>query len=63
MRLSIAHLTLPAILMVGAVADAQVVEVGDVPTYSFEQAYNTMGSSKASDFLGKPILVDFWGTR
>jgi hypothetical protein len=49
--------------MIGDVADAQVVEVGDVPTYSFEQAYNTMGSSKASDFLGKPILVDFWGTR
>ena len=63
MRLNIAHLALPAILMVGAVADAQVVEVGDVPNYAFEQAYNTMGSTKASDFLGKPVFVEFWGTR
>jgi hypothetical protein len=54
---------MPAVLMVGAVANAQVVNVGDNPTYAFEQAYNTMGSTKASDFLGKPILVDFWGTR
>jgi hypothetical protein len=49
--------------MVGSAADAQVVNVGDVPSYAFEQAYNTMGASKAGDFLGKPILVDFWGTR
>ena len=63
MKKSIALLTLPAILAIGATADAQVVNVGDVPTYSLEKAFNTMGSSKASDFLGKPILVDFWGTR
>ena len=63
MRLNLTYLVMPAVLMVGAVANAQVVNVGDNPTYAFEQAYNTRGSTKASDFLGKPILVDFWGTR
>ncbi|MFT7517754.1 MAG: hypothetical protein ACI84O_001555 [Myxococcota bacterium] len=63
MRLNLTHLILPAALMVGSVAHAQVVEVGDVPTYAFEQAHNTMGSTKASDFLGKPVFVEFWGTR
>ena len=42
---------------------AQAVIAGDVPSYSLEKAFNAMGATKAEDFRGKPILVDFWGTR
>jgi len=41
-----------------------VVSVGDTPAYSFnEEAFNTMGAAQASDFAGKPVLVEFWGTK
>ena len=46
-----------------AAASAQVVEVGDTPDFKLSEAYNTMGATGAADFRGKPILIDFWGTR
>jgi len=39
------------------------VDVGDKPQWKLSQAYNAMGATSAEDFLGKPVLVDFWGTR
>lgn len=53
-------------LVVGALtasAGAQAVEVGDTPDYSLKSAFNTMGVSGAKDLRGKPVLIDFWGTR
>ena len=37
--------------------------VGDTPKWKLSQAYNAMGASSSEDFLGKPVLIDFWGTR
>lgn len=40
------------------------VKVGDQPEYKFRQPlFNGMGVSSLADFRGKPLLVDFWGTR
>ena len=40
------------------------VSVGDTPSYSFnEETFNTMGAAAAADFAGKPVLVEFWGTK
>ncbi|MBC8370274.1 MAG: hypothetical protein H8E25_09755 [Planctomycetes bacterium] len=63
MRLNLAYLILPAALILGASANAQTVGPGDSPSYAFEQAYNSMGSLKSLDFLGKPVFIEFWGTR
>lgn len=43
---------------------AEVVEVGDKPSYSFQTApTNSMGISSLEELRGKPVLVEFWGTR
>jgi len=40
------------------------VSVGDTPSYTFqEEAFNTMGATSGADFVGKPVLVEFWGTK
>lgn len=39
------------------------VGVGDTPAFQFTNAYNTMGAKGSEDFRGKPVLIDFWGTR
>ncbi len=40
------------------------VKAGDQPEYKFrEPLFNGMGASSLADFRGKPVLVDFWGTR
>ena len=44
-------------------AQNETVIPGDSPSYTFREAYNSMGASKSGDFLGKPVLVDFWGTK
>ncbi len=39
-------------------------QVGDQPEYKFREApFNGMGVTSLADFRGKPLLVDFWGTR
>ena len=52
-----------AIGLLTAPADAQV-SVGEKPTYSFRTApVNGMGIKSLEDLRGKPVLVEFWGTR
>jgi len=36
----------------------------DARPYTFEEApANSMGVKGMGDLLGKPVLIDFWGTR
>lgn len=40
------------------------VNPGDVPAYSWRTSpFQSNGASSLEDFRGKPVLVDFWGTR
>lgn len=40
------------------------VEVGEVVDFTFRHAVSgSMGESSLADFRGKPVLIDFWGTR
>lgn len=40
------------------------VAVGDEVSYDFRSALvNSRGADSLSDFKGKPVLVEFWGTR
>ena len=58
--------TLRASLALGlltALASSQV-EVGDTPEYSFRKPpLNSLGLSNLDDLQGRPLLVEFWGTR
>ena len=55
--------TLSGALLVSASHAQGSVDVGDAPKWKLSQAHNAMGASGSEDFLGKPVLVDFWGTR
>lgn len=40
------------------------VSVGDHPTYTFGgPLLNGMGLTSLSELQGKPVFVEFWGTR
>jgi outer membrane protein assembly factor BamE (lipoprotein component of BamABCDE complex) len=40
------------------------IKVGDSVSYSWRSPLvNGMGRSSLEDFLGTPVLVEFWGTR
>lgn len=42
---------------------AQVQE-GDVPDYQFRSVpFNSLGINSLDDLRGKPVFVEFWGTR
>ena len=59
-------LTLAAALLVAA-PEAQAggqVEVGSKASHTFSTApVNSMGVKSLKDLRGKPVLVEFWGTR
>jgi len=56
-------LVLAALALVAA-APAAFAGVGDKPVYKFRTApVNAMGVTSLADLRGKPVLVDFWGTR
>ena len=41
-----------------------VIDVGDTASFSFRgPLVNGMGLKSLDDLRGKPVLVDFWGTR
>ena len=43
---------------------AQTVEVGDTPSFSFRNdPLQGSGIKSLSDLQGKPVLVEFWGTK
>ena len=66
---------LPSLLAIAAVVPAVVaatvptatqsaVEVGDEVAYTFRAApLNAMGITGLDELRGKPVLVEFWGTR
>lgn len=40
------------------------IQVGAVATYQFRAApVNARGVNSLDDLRGKPVLIDFWGTR
>lgn len=41
----------------------QGVEVGDAPAHTFRNLDNGMGVRSLSDLRGKPVFVEYWGTR
>lgn len=52
-----------AVLAGGAQAQSTVAP-GDTPTYSWHAVpFQAAGPVNLEDFRGKPVLVDFWGTR
>ena len=53
-----------AFLAVVALAPFAGAGVGDTPVYKFRQApVNALGVTSLADLHGKPVVVDFWGTR
>jgi hypothetical protein len=53
------------LLALAGTAQAQsTVAPGDLPTYSWRGTpYQAEGPVSLEDFRGKPVLIDFWGTR
>lgn len=58
-------LGLAAGAFLGAPALTQgVAEVGAKPTYSFRDVpVNSLGLKSLEELRGKPVLIEFWGTR
>ena len=51
-------------LATSAVHAQSTVMPGDAPAYAWHTAlFQGSGASSMEDFRGKPVLVDFWGTR
>ena len=43
---------------------AGIVKTGDVPQYTWRTPLvNGMGVTSLEELHGKPVLLDFWGTR
>lgn len=51
-------------LLMGGVAQAQTVaKVGNKMTHTFnEPLVNSQGVKSLADLLGRPVVVEFWGT-
>ncbi len=55
--------TVAAIICAASPVVAQV-QPGDVIDYEFQSVpFNSLGVNNISDFRGKPVFVEFWGTR
>lgn len=53
-----------AIALSGAAALTTSAGSGDSTRYAFSTApVNSMGVKSMADLRGKPVLIDFWGTR
>ena len=54
-----------ALPLVGSSTEpTQGLEVGSQPAYTFREApVNSMGVMSLEALRGKPVLVEFWGTR
>lgn len=47
-----------------AVAAQSTVSPGDLPEYTWRtELFQGAAANSLADFRGKPVLVDFWGTR
>lgn len=66
MKLGICKVGLAGLALVGAAWVSASAPVGDSKPieHRFSQApVNAMGVRSLADLRGKPVLVDFWGTR
>ncbi|MDA1259180.1 MAG: hypothetical protein O3A20_01015 [Planctomycetota bacterium] len=55
---------LAATLAAPALAAQSTVSAGDQPEYSWHtDLFQGSAATSLADFRGKPILVDFWGTK
>jgi hypothetical protein len=53
-----------AALALASVASAQNAQIGDQPSYSFRAPLlQGQGVKSLQDLQGKPVLIEFWGTR
>jgi hypothetical protein len=63
MRSIISVLVSTAILGLAPQLAAQI-SLGDSPEFTFRQdVQNGMGIKSLAELQGKPVLIDFWGTR
>jgi hypothetical protein len=63
MKITSPILALAAVALAAPQASADV-KIGDSPNYTFREApVNSMGVKSLKDLRGKPVLVEFWGTR
>ncbi len=61
---AIAATTLAGVLLSTVSPPVAGVSVGDDVAHTFrEPLLNGMGVSQLADLKGKPLLVEFWGTR
>jgi len=59
-----ASLGLIGIISMASTSQGGVIDVGDTASFSFRgPLVNGMGLKSLDDLRGKPVLVDFWGTR
>lgn len=60
-----ATLGLPvAVALALPLAAQDTISVGSRPDHTFREApVNAMGVKSLGDLRGRPVLVDFWGTR
>lgn len=64
MRTLFALPLLAAGLAAPALAAQSTVSPGDLPEYSWRtELFQGAAATSLADFRGKPVLVDFWGTR
>jgi hypothetical protein len=55
---------LAGVLLSTSLPSSAGVSVGDEVSYSFRTpVLNGLGVSQLADLKGKPVLVEFWGTR
>ena len=53
-----------SVLLTGNATAQGVAEVGAKPSYSFRDVpANSMGVKSLEELKGKPVLIEFWGTR
>lgn len=51
-------------LLAAAAGPQSVAEVGAKPEYKFRTSpTNAMGIKSLEDLKGKPVLIEFWGTK
>ena len=59
-----AALALPAVLLASPPAVVEGVEEGEQVSYTFQKApLGSLGITTLEELKGKPVLIDFWGTR
>jgi hypothetical protein len=65
MKTNVSVLAIAAAILASGPATAQnVAKVGDKPTYAFQQPLvNGQGVKSLADLQGRPVVVEFWGTR